>query len=434
MNQIEVHPTFCMAETANIVDSISIKLKTQQANEKVKLMVQTMDEDNRMFRSEATFKTNSNGMLDVATQAPLSGDYQTVDASGLFWSMKAKDQKEHLFKKHSASPISFYIKASDERGKVIAEQTFTRTFKEEQVVEECLEGKLVGSLYYPKEKKNLPGIVILGGSDGSVHEGAAALLAAQGYGVIALAYFGQGNLPKGIEEIPLEYVNRAYRFLENKPFIDASTFGLIGHSRGSELALLYASKYPKLKAVIASAPSSILFSGMVNFQLTSKSAWTHNNVPLGFLKTERSLKDTVSFFRHWITKKPYSMLSTMEKNLKDEEKMKAHSIPVTEIKAPIMVFAGTDDHVQPAVFFMERIQKALQGHEYADNHIYIKHSGAGHFSAFPSGLPHLPQTIASTNYNMTIMFGGTKKQNAKIAEQSWEETLQFLKEQLKGDR
>src|SRR5262245_27731931 len=38
-------------------------------------------------RSEATFAADGDGIVDVATQSPAAGSYETVDPMGLFWSM-----------------------------------------------------------------------------------------------------------------------------------------------------------------------------------------------------------------------------------------------------------------------------------------------------------------------------------------------------------
>jgi hypothetical protein len=41
-----------------------------------------------VWTAQATFLTDDNGCVDVATQVPLSGSYCSVDPMGLFWSME----------------------------------------------------------------------------------------------------------------------------------------------------------------------------------------------------------------------------------------------------------------------------------------------------------------------------------------------------------
>ena len=107
--------------------------------------------------------------------------------------------------------------------------------------------------------------------------------------------------------------------------------------------------------------------------------------------------DTFSFFYHWIFGKPYSGLLPIKRHLQDEKQLDAITIRVQDIKAPIMCLAGTDDHIQPAVFFTKRMEKRLQT-PFKDKNRYVYYENASHFSAYPSSLPHLLQTTGDTNY------------------------------------
>jgi hypothetical protein len=54
-----------------------------------------------VWKAQATFVTDENGGVDVATQAPLRGSYREADAMGLFWSMApdesaASPQDNHI--------------------------------------------------------------------------------------------------------------------------------------------------------------------------------------------------------------------------------------------------------------------------------------------------------------------------------------------------
>ncbi|TSB47786.1 acyl-CoA thioesterase/bile acid-CoA:amino acid N-acyltransferase family protein [Alkalicoccobacillus porphyridii] len=429
MNQLRTATKIMVETKTSILDEFSVQIQTNTPDTEYKITLSAEDDHNKGFESHAMFKSDQTGFIDLTTQAPTSGSYQKIDAKGLLYSMKAKDQKERMFVKHASEPIRFTIKVRDTENHVLDEKTFIRTFKPDHIVREEIRGEVIGTLFYPAHKNALPAIVILGGSDASVHEAAAAILASQGYAVLALAYFGKDGLPKGIEHIPLEYVDKAFQLLEKKTYVDPLRLGIIGHSRGSELALLYASHYSKVKAVIATAPSGAIFSGMVNFQLTSNPAWTYKDMPFEFFPVKNTLKDSLALIHHMLFRKPYSGIEAMKKNIDDEEKLDLYAIPVQDINAPIMFFAGSDDHIQPAELFTERMRKALIEHEYKEKHKFMIHAGAGHFSAYPSSLPNMPQTVADTNF-MTFVYGGTKQANSKAAHQSWQETIEFLSEHL----
>lgn len=53
---------------------------------------------------------------------------------------------------------------------------------------------------------------------------------------------------KGIIDIPLEYIDHAFKILKNSLQVDEERCGIIGFSRGSELALLYAIHFPNIQS------------------------------------------------------------------------------------------------------------------------------------------------------------------------------------------
>src|SRR5207253_876376 len=97
---------------------------------------------------------------------------------------------------------------------------------------------LVGTLYLPGTTAARPAIMTLGGSDGGIDAAAlsAAALANHGFAALAIAYFGAAGLPSGLVDIPLEYLERAIRFLRSHPAVLSERLGVLGRSRGGELA------------------------------------------------------------------------------------------------------------------------------------------------------------------------------------------------------
>lgn len=422
--KIEIEPL-----RSSIMENVSVKIKTNQPLKKYRIIASTRDDRNKLFRSSATFIADKFGMIDLTNQAPLKGEYDGMDPAAFMWSMKHPKKKEGIYVKHTPDPIKVNIQVYRE-GKLLQSKTFTRLFYLDDVQKETIEDDtIVGTVYYPKREGKFPFVVIVGGSEDSVHEPAAAMLASNGYFVLALAYYGRKGLPNGIINIPLEYVDQAIRLLEKRPMVNKDKIGIIGHSRGSELALLYALHFKKVKAVIAAAPSAVVHSGMIHGQFVMKPAWTVQGLPIPYFKVKQSFRETCSFFYHWILRKPYSSISAFP--LKNKEQVAANAIPVQDIQAPLMFFAGLDDQVQPAAFYTKIMEEKLQTHPFKHKNKFIYYADAGHFSAFPSAIPNLPQRTGNTRFHMTTTFGGTKKVNAKTAQDSWEKTLEFLQENLK---
>ncbi|GAB2567900.1 acyl-CoA thioesterase/bile acid-CoA:amino acid N-acyltransferase family protein [Gracilibacillus alcaliphilus] len=411
-------------------EPISFQIYTNEPSSQIVIKASTKDDRQERFVSEATFISDENGIIDLNLHSPIEGDYEGIDVFGLFWSMESK--KDRMFIKHSSDPLVINIEVYH-NGALLASEQIIRTFYQKNIIKKELnDDSMIGTLFYPENGDSLPAVVIIGGSDAEVHESSAALVASEGYVVLALAYFGRKGLPKGIVEIPLEYIDHAFQYLMNLRQVDQKRLGIIGFSRGSELALLYASHFPNIKSVIAVAPSAIIFSGLVNMQPVEKSAWAYKNVPLPYFRAQRTKQDTFSFFKHWILGKPYSGLDVMNRIIQDEQQLEETAIPIENIKTPMMFFAGEDDHIQPAVFFTKRIESLLQNHEYKKQNEFIYYENVGHFATFPGSAPNLPQITGNMQYNMRMIFGGTKKDNARAASNSWEKTVKFLNETLKG--
>src|SRR5262249_48708041 len=106
---------------------------------------------------------------------------------------------------------------------------------------------LIGDFYLPAKAEQLTGIILLGGSDGEPMRERSALLAAQGYAVLNLFYFGLDPLPRHFSEVPLEYLTNAVCWMQARESVDSSRIGVIGYSRGTEAALLMATLCPQVR-------------------------------------------------------------------------------------------------------------------------------------------------------------------------------------------
>jgi pimeloyl-ACP methyl ester carboxylesterase len=88
-----------------------------------------------------------------------------------------------------------------------------------------------------------------------------------------------GSLPDRLAGIPLEYFGDAIRWLQDRPSVRGDRLGVIGTSRGGELALLLGAHYPDLAAVVSYVGSILVFSSLAGHE----PAWTFRGKPLPWI-------------------------------------------------------------------------------------------------------------------------------------------------------
>src|SRR5262245_32738245 len=114
--------------------------------------------------------------------------------------------------------------------------------------EKIREKGLQATLCIPDGRGPFPGVLALGGSDGGTPEYFLRLLSRERLACLALTYWGTRETQLAFTDIPLEGVERALRRLQADARVAAKNgrVGVIGASRGGELALLAAATFPNL--------------------------------------------------------------------------------------------------------------------------------------------------------------------------------------------
>jgi dienelactone hydrolase len=141
-------------------------------------------------------------------------------------------------------PQPLFITAETE-GKKAGVAVAMNLLTDEIVSTDVRERGLYGRFFRPATGGPIPGVLVLGGSEGGLAPYVmreAALLARHGFA--ALAYFYLGSLPYRLACIPLEYFGGAIRWLQDHPSVRDDRLGVVGTSRGGELALLLGAHYP----------------------------------------------------------------------------------------------------------------------------------------------------------------------------------------------
>jgi len=397
-------PTILVEPATALADEpVTIKVLGLEPGQTITLRASLRDDSDRRWESEATFVADGAGVVDVTTQAPISGTYTTVDPMGLIWSMlpKALRGGPAYFTGWDDSQVVVTLTAeSDEKN--IGTTYFTRLRQREDVKMSVVsEDGLIGFFFTPESAEPLPTMLVLGGSGGGVDIPKAAMLASHGYATLALDYFGNEPLPLSLTEVPLEYFATAVTWLKAQDVVDDNKIGVIGTSRGGELALLLGVTYPELfQVVVGFVPSGLVYGNVSSESFSEKSAWTFAGEPIPFYTGGNREEAT---------------------------------IPVEKIQGPILLISGKDDQLWQPSDFTEIAMNRLAQHNHPYPYEHLAYENAGHWI----GVPYWPTTgrdlvthpVTGDQYSL----GGTAEGDAFASADSWAHLLEFLENNFAED-
>src|SRR5439155_8055135 len=364
----------------------------------------------RWWASAARYTADSGGRLDLHQDAPVSGSYTGADPMGLIWSMEPLDEPDLGAAFDVAAPNPSTL-AAEVDGVEVATTTVERLRIPDGLLRtEVHDGGLVGVLYHPEAGGRLPGVLMLGGAEGGLHETDAALLAAHGYAALALAYYGLPGLPPTLRDVPVEYFGRALDTLRAHPRVEGDRLAVTGGSKGGEAALLIASTYPQVRAAVSVVGSGVLTQGIsqdigtgsfLDIVRTPVPNWTWQGRPLPYLPNVA----TIELEKRIEAGEPVSLLMVFEPGLRLTEQLAAATIPVERITGAVLLLSTEDDQ-GCGVEFHEIAARRL-----ADRCTHVVYPGAGHSIAAP---PYGPSTQRLwPGPGVTFTEGGTPAADAR---------------------
>jgi dienelactone hydrolase len=237
---------------------------------------------------------------------------------------------------------------------VLVYQEYKPVHSSELIMESVRSPNLVGDFIYPSKESKLPVVVFLGGSGGGMgNETEMKSLALEGYAVFSLAYFKAAGLPEKLENIPLEYFENAFAWLNTRSQVDTSKIILLGVSRGAELALLLGSVYPQVKGVIAYSPSCFVLPNAteVEKETSLTASWTVKGNPVPFVAIKRFDENG---------DKPINYRTYIEPLLSQNNPFEEFMIKAENINGPVLLISGAQDAVWPASEMAGRIEDRLK--------------------------------------------------------------------------
>jgi uncharacterized protein len=225
---------------------------------------------------------------------------------------------------------------------------------------------IVADLIHDGSSQPRRAIVLLGGSEGGKTWSSIGVrrpvnqLISLGYTLLSLAYFKAPSLPPTLEDIPLEYFERAFAWLATQPEVRPAGIAIIGVSRGAEASLLLGSMNPNIKAVVALSPSSVVWAGIpkmgADMSADRKSDWSVGGKGLPFVPDGFTSWNYGTLIRTLLSG---TMSKAYEKALQNENKVAQASIPIENIQGAILLMSGKSDKMWPATLMCEQMTSRL---------------------------------------------------------------------------
>ena len=289
-------------------------------------------------------------------------------------------------------------------------------------------GSLVGTFFAPADGKRHAAIVVLGGSEGGLHDEQARVLAEHGYSALALAYFGVDPLSSKLRAIPIETVSRGIDWLVARPEVDGARIGILGTSKGGELALLVASREPRIRATAAIVPSAYVWFDLAFDGSPETSSWTAAGAPVAYIPSDQVADRAVGYA--FGTGGTVSFRDTFNASYAAASPAvrERATIPVEKIAGALLCIAGSDDREWDSAAACASVhdRRHAAGRDAKDE--VMVEPGAGHALPF-SGKP-APRSYPAGP--ATIVLGGTPDANGRGGADARDRVIAFFSRVLRA--
>lgn len=375
-------------------ERVPVRVTGARPGETVELEATVEDPEGVTWRSSAAFTADANGVVDPAEQAPDAGSYEGVAPMGWCWSM-TPDEDATVIALANAGAVTARLRAA--AGGREAETTVTLRTQSPETTRQRVAGEetpgVVGTLYEPAGEGSHPGVLVLHGSGGGPLEGMASLLAGRGYAAFAVEYFGDAaGIPDTLARVPVSTVGRAADWLRDCPGVRDGRVGVVGTSRGGELALLAGARSDRLGPVVSSVGSGVVWDTP-----DGTPVWVADGDPVPHVSGPDAPAIDAGYLE----------------SLSDDEVAEA-TIPVERIDGPVLLVSAGEDGVWPSRRLSAVAADRLAEAEFAHGFEHLTYDDAGHYVT----APYLPKT--------DDVFGGTPAGTARADADAWSAALDTL--------
>ena len=427
--QLEIAPN-----PAFIDEAVAIRLTGLPPRSNVTLRAAVEDAAGRTWESRGLFRADADGCVDTAVQNSSEGTYRGTDTMGLFWSMCLTNESSAMpatFRREGTSPDCVTFTAEVNGNEVATAQLVRRWLAPETKIVETCEPSLVAQLFIPPGRGPHRVIIVLGGSGGGFDLDKAAVLSRHGFATLALAYFGVPPLPQWLHRVPLEYFGRAIAWLASQQEMHAERIGVLGVSRGAELALQLGATFREIGPIVAFAPSAVAWGSGGKDKSTGEIipcwTWRDRAVPFAPLPLRRFIVH--SAVPVGLLHRPVKFRKLFGSAMRNREAVDRARIQVEKCCGPILLISGGDDHVWPSARMAKMIVERLHAHNLAKIVEHLDYPGAGHSLRYPY-LPTTARIFRPATLKYFVSFGGSAREDAAAQADSWRRAISFFDKHL----
>ena len=247
------------------------------------------------------------------------------------------------------------------------------------------------------------GVLVLHGSSGRLEEARAELFAAAGASALAIRWFGGYGQQETTCDVPLE---RFFAALDRLA-ADHDRLAVVGTSFGAEAALVVGVHDSRVDAVVAIAPSPVVWAGFAGERMSSH--WTLGGEPVPF----------VPFLPDWEPDQdPPALRELYAGSLRAyPDRAEAAAIPVERIAGDVVLVGGGDDQVWPGADFARLVAERRSGHGLPT--AVVLHPAAGHRVVLPGENP--------VDGGMSLARGGTPAADRELGDLAWPHLKRVLR-------
>ncbi|MCW2548776.1 MAG: hypothetical protein JWN96_3236 [Mycobacterium sp.] len=245
--------------------------------------------------------------------------------------------------------------------------------------------------------------LVVSGSSGALEVERSRLLAQHGVLALSIRWFGGPGQQPGPYEVPIETFTSALDRLARH----ADRLAIVGTSFGAEAALVTATLDQRVDAVIALAPSSVVWAGITDSGRVT-SHWTHDGSPLPFAPYDLTWRPDGD---------PPAYRELYRRSLlAHQDHGEAASIRVEESRAELVLVGGEDDQVWPGADFARTLaDRRGSGCPTA----VVTHEKAGHRVVLPGESP--------VDRGQRIARGGNETADAALGRRAWPHVASALR-------